>query len=177
MNRSMPGLPVHHQIPEFTQTHVHRVSDAIQPSHPLSSPSRDNSKRGLNWQNIVFKDKRSWKLVSKAFMTIPHHHQRPRHLPGLSSQTPSHPSFRQHKGDQVEKGLVPFFKKSPSTSMVIQWLRLRAPDAGNLGLIPGQGARSHVPQLRVDMLQLRLGIAKFNNRSPLKRSHDTFPDI
>ena len=39
MNRSMPGLPVHHQLPEFTQTHGHRVSDAIQPSHPLSSPS------------------------------------------------------------------------------------------------------------------------------------------
>ena len=34
-----PGLPVHHQLPEFTQTHVHRVGDAIQPSHPLSSPS------------------------------------------------------------------------------------------------------------------------------------------
>ena len=39
MNLSTPGLPVHHQLPEFTQTHVHRVSDAIQPSHPLSSPS------------------------------------------------------------------------------------------------------------------------------------------
>ena len=39
MNHSMPGLPVHHQLPEFTQTHVHRVSDAIQPPHPLSSPS------------------------------------------------------------------------------------------------------------------------------------------
>ena len=39
MNHSMPGLPVHHQLPEFTQTHVHQVSDAIQPSHPLSSPS------------------------------------------------------------------------------------------------------------------------------------------
>ena len=39
MNRSTPGLPVHHQLPEFTQTHIHRVSDAIQPSHPLSSPS------------------------------------------------------------------------------------------------------------------------------------------
>ena len=39
MNRSMPGLPIHHQLPEFTQTHIHRVSDAIQPSHPLSSPS------------------------------------------------------------------------------------------------------------------------------------------
>ena len=39
MNHSMPGLPVRHQLPEFTQTHVHQVSDAIQPSHPLSSPS------------------------------------------------------------------------------------------------------------------------------------------
>ena len=39
MNCSTPGLPVHHQLPEFTQTHVHRISDAIQPSHPLSSPS------------------------------------------------------------------------------------------------------------------------------------------
>ena len=39
MNRSTPGLPVHHHLPEFTQTHVHRVSDAIQASHPLSSPS------------------------------------------------------------------------------------------------------------------------------------------
>ena len=38
MNRSMLGLPVHHQLPEFTQTHIHRVSDAIQPAHPLSSP-------------------------------------------------------------------------------------------------------------------------------------------
>ena len=39
VNCSSPGLPVHHQLPEFTQTHVHRVGDAIQPSHPLSSPS------------------------------------------------------------------------------------------------------------------------------------------
>ena len=39
MDHSTPGLPVHHQHPEFTQTHVHWVSDAIQPSHPLSSPS------------------------------------------------------------------------------------------------------------------------------------------
>ena len=39
MNHNMPGLPVHHQLPEFTQTHAHQVGDAIQPSHPLSSPS------------------------------------------------------------------------------------------------------------------------------------------
>ena len=39
MNHSTPGLPIHHQLPEFTHTHIHWVSDAIQPSHPLSSPS------------------------------------------------------------------------------------------------------------------------------------------
>ena len=39
MNRSTPGFPAHHQLPEFTQTHVHSVSDTIQPSHPLLSPS------------------------------------------------------------------------------------------------------------------------------------------
>ena len=39
MNRSTPGLPVHHQLTEFTQTHVHQVGDVTQPSHPLSSPS------------------------------------------------------------------------------------------------------------------------------------------
>ena len=39
MNHSTPGLPVYHQLPEFTQTHAHQVCDAIQPSHPPSSPS------------------------------------------------------------------------------------------------------------------------------------------
>ena len=39
MSCSTPGLPVHHHLPEFTQTHIHRVRDAIQPSHPRSSPS------------------------------------------------------------------------------------------------------------------------------------------
>ena len=39
MNCSMPGLPVHHQLPELAHTHVHQVGDAIQPSHPLSTPS------------------------------------------------------------------------------------------------------------------------------------------
>ena len=39
MNSSTPGLPVHHHLPEFTQTHAHRVGDAIQTSHPLASPS------------------------------------------------------------------------------------------------------------------------------------------
>ena len=47
MNHSTPGLPVHHQPPEFTQTHVHQVDDAIQPSHPLLSPFPPDSKCSL----------------------------------------------------------------------------------------------------------------------------------
>ena len=59
MNCSTPGLPVHHQLPEFTQTHIHPVSDTIQPSHPLSSPSPPASNpsqhRGLfQWVNSAW---------------------------------------------------------------------------------------------------------------------------
>ena len=49
MECSMPGLPVYHQLPEFIQTHVHRVSDAIQPSHPLSSPSPPAFNLSQHW--------------------------------------------------------------------------------------------------------------------------------
>ena len=53
MNCSMPGLPVHHQLPEFTQTHVHRVGDAIQPSHPLlfTSPPAPNTSQHQGFSN------------------------------------------------------------------------------------------------------------------------------
>ena len=58
MNRSMPGLPVHHQLPEFTQTHVHWVSYAIQPFHPLSSPSpltfNLSQHQGLSSQSVLW---------------------------------------------------------------------------------------------------------------------------
>ena len=58
MNRSTPGLPVHHQLPEFTQTHIHRVGDAIQLSHPLSSPSppapnRSQHQNLFQWVNSL----------------------------------------------------------------------------------------------------------------------------
>ena len=48
----MPGLPVHHQLPEFIQTHIHQLSDAIQPSHPLSSPSPPTF--AIRWPNYWF---------------------------------------------------------------------------------------------------------------------------
>ena len=49
MDRSMPGLPAHHQLPELAETHVHRVNDAIQPSHPLSFPSPSTFNLSQNW--------------------------------------------------------------------------------------------------------------------------------
>ena len=82
MNCSMPGLPVHHQLPEFTETHVHRVSDAIQPSHPLSSPSppapNPSSIRVFSNESTL---RRRWpKYWSFSFSIIPS-----RERPGLIS--------------------------------------------------------------------------------------------
>ena len=79
MNRSTPGLPVHHQLPELTQTHVHRVSDATQPSHPLSSPfppaSSPSQHQGLfQWVNS------SHEYWSFSFSIIPS-----KEIPGLIS--------------------------------------------------------------------------------------------
>ena len=73
MNRSTPGLPVHHQLPEFTQTHVHRVGDAIQPSHPLSSPSppapNPSQHQGLcQWVNSSHEEA---KILSFSFSISP----------------------------------------------------------------------------------------------------------
>ena len=59
MDCSMPGFPVHHQLPEFTDTHIHRVSDAIQPSHPLSSPS---SLAPNSSQHQVFSDESTLRM-------------------------------------------------------------------------------------------------------------------
>ena len=65
MNRSMPGLPVHHQLLEFNQTHVHQVGDATQPSHPLSSPSppaaNPSQHQGLfQWVNSLHEVAKYW---------------------------------------------------------------------------------------------------------------------
>ena len=66
MNYSIPGLPVHHQLPEFTQTHVHWVSDAIQPSHPLSSPSPPTLTLHLSQHQGLFK----WASSSHQVATV-----------------------------------------------------------------------------------------------------------
>ena len=82
MNRIMPGLPVHHQLPEFTQTHVHWVGDAIQPSHPLLSPSppAPNPSQHLSvfqWVNTSHEVAKYW---SFSFSIIPS-----KEIPGLIS--------------------------------------------------------------------------------------------
>ena len=73
MNRSTPGLPVHHQLPEFTQTHVHRVSDAIQPSHPLSSlsPPAPNPSQYQSLFQWVNSSHEVAKVLSFSFSIIP----------------------------------------------------------------------------------------------------------
>ena len=82
MNCSTPGLPVHHQIPEFTQTHVHLVSDAIQPSHPLSSsspPAPNPSQHQSLFQWVSFSHEVA-KVLSFSFSIIPS-----KVIPGLIS--------------------------------------------------------------------------------------------
>ena len=71
MNRCTPGLPVHHQLPEFTQTHVHQVGDAIQPSHPLLSPSP--SALNLSQHQGLFKWVSSSHQVAKVLEFQPQH--------------------------------------------------------------------------------------------------------
>ena len=82
MNRSTPGLLVHHQLPEFTQTHVHRVSDAIQPSHPRSSPSlhAPNPSQHQSFSNETTLRIRWPKYWSFSFSIIPS-----KEIPGLLS--------------------------------------------------------------------------------------------
>ena len=82
MNHSTPGSPIHHQLPEFTQTHVHRVSDAIQPSHPRLSPSPPDSNPSqhqslFQWVNSSHKVAKYW---SFSFIIIPS-----KEIPGLIS--------------------------------------------------------------------------------------------
>ena len=78
MNCSTPGLPVHHQILEFTQTHVHGVSDAIQPSHPLSSPSASNPSQHQSFSSESTLQMRWPKYWSFSFGIIPS-----KEIPGL----------------------------------------------------------------------------------------------
>ena len=77
MNRSTPGLPVHHHLPEFTQTHIHRAHDAIQPSHPRSSPIPHSIRVFSNESTLCMRWPKYW---SFSFSIIPS-----KEIPGLIS--------------------------------------------------------------------------------------------
>ena len=88
MNRSTPGLRVHHQLPEFTQTHAHRVRDAIQPSHPLLSPSPPATNPSQH--QSLFQWVNSSHEVAKV----------------LEFQLQLHSLQRNHRADLLQNGLV-----------------------------------------------------------------------
>ena len=77
MNCSMPGLPVHHQLLEFTQTHVHQVSDAIQPSHPLSSPSH-SAFSSVQFSSVTQSCPTHCDPMNRSTPGLPVHHQLPK---------------------------------------------------------------------------------------------------
>ena len=82
MNCSMPGLPVYHQLPEFTQTHIHWVRDAIQPSHPLSSPSppvpnHSQHQSLFQWVTLHMRCPKYWRFSFSIFPS--------KEIPGLIS--------------------------------------------------------------------------------------------
>ena len=110
MNRSTPGLPVHHQLPEFTQTHVHRVHDAIQPSHPLSSPSppAPNPSQHQSLSNESTLRMRWPKYWSFSFSIIPS-----KEHPGLISLVGSPCSLR----NSQESSPTPQFKSINSSAL------------------------------------------------------------
>ena len=90
-NLSKPGLSVHHQLPEFTQTHVHRVGDAIQPSHPLSSPSPpapNPSQRVIN-ENRLLQDQPPPDRALLSQPPFPNYHR-------LCCPFPTRPRHRAH---------------------------------------------------------------------------------
>ena len=134
MNRSTPGLPVYHQIPEFTQTRVHWVSDAIQPSHCLSSPSppAPNPSQHQSYpigQLFTGSGMRWPKYWSFSFSIIP------------SKEIPGWVSFRMDWLDLLSKGLSRVFSNttvqkhqffgaqpsSQSNSHIHTWLLLEKP--------------------------------------------------
>jgi len=124
MNHSMPGLPVHHQLPEFTQTHVHRVSDAIQPSHPLSSPSppaRNPSQHQSLFQWVNSSHEVA-KVLSFSFSIISS-----KEIQGLIS-------FRMHWLDLLAvQGTLKSLLQYHSSKAAILWLRSKSLQIINAG--------------------------------------------
>ena len=111
MNRSTPGLPVHHQFLESTQTHVHWVSDAIQPSHPLSSPSPSAPNPSQHWSFG------HWSLVFSNESTL--HIRWPKYWSFSFSISPSneHPGLISFRMNWLDLLAVQGTLKSPNTTV------------------------------------------------------------
>ena len=111
MNCSMPGLPVHHQLPESTQTHVHQVGDAIQPSHPLLSPSPPAPNPSQHQSFFESTLRMKWpKYWSFSFSIIPF-----KEIPGLIS-------FRMDRLDLLAvQGTLKSFLQNYSSKASILW--------------------------------------------------------
>ena len=114
MNRSTPRLPVHHRLPEFTQTRVHRVSDAIQPSHPWSSPS--SSAPNPSQHQSLFQWVNSLHEVAKALEFQLYHHsfQRNTRVDLLQNGLVGSPCSPR---DSQESSPTPQFKSINSSSL------------------------------------------------------------
>ena len=116
MDCSMPGFPVHHQLPELAQTHVHWVSDAIQPSHPLSSPSPPAF--NLSQHQSLFKWVSSLHQVAKILVFQLQHQNIPQEYSGLIS-------FRMDWFDFLAVGLSRVF--SNTTVQKLQFFGIQLP--------------------------------------------------
>ena len=114
MNCSTPGLLVHHQLPEFTQTHVHRVYDAIQPSHPLSSPSsyapNPSQHQGLfQWSTLHMRWPKYWSFSFSISLSNEH--------PGLISFRVDWLALLAVPGTLKESSPTPQFKSINSLAL------------------------------------------------------------
>ena len=110
MNRSTPGLPVHHQLLEFTQTHIHRVSDAIQLSHPLSSPSPAAG----NFEGLNFSVHFSHSVLSDSLRPYEPQHARPPCPSPTSRVHPNSCPLSQWCHPTISPSVVPFSSCSES---------------------------------------------------------------
>ena len=143
---STPGFLVLHPLPEFAQTHVHRVGDAIQPSHPLSPlspPALSLSQHQGPFPVSQFLTSGGQSIGASASV-----------LPvNLQCWFP----LTQHLTQCVCRR---------GTSLVVQQLRFWSPNTGGLGSIPGWGTRSHIKQLTVWMVQPKIHMPQQRSKSP-----------
>ena len=112
MNRSTPGLPVHHQLLKFTQTHAHQVSDTIQPSHPLSSPSppapNPSQHQGLfHWVNSLHQVAKVLEFQLQSFLPCLGRASLPqvRTIPTLRVQNGNNVNFTE-KETETQKNII-----------------------------------------------------------------------